>query len=320
MSRPLRIEYPGALFHITARGNERRLIFRDDSDRHRFIRCLAEAVDRFGWILTAYVLMPNHFHLVLELTKTTLSRGMQWLNGTYAQAFNRRHDRVGHLFQGRFKSFLVEKETYMLEVLRYVVLNPVRAKICPQPENYRWSSFRSTAGLAAARPWLASDDVLINFGEDRPMAQRRYRRFVEDGIGLDRKPWDDLIGQMYLGSDDWVQSEQDRVRMKPRDSEHPRAQRAPRKCAMAEVVDSVARTLSIDAGYVRTGHGGTARMLAAWIAAHDAHLTLNSIAAGLRLSSAGYVSRLVGRCDTRLSRDPALQVSLQHCRETLHHS
>src|SRR5687768_14261290 len=113
MARPLRIEYPGALFHITARGNERRLIFRDDGDRHRFMRMLAEAVDRFGWILTAYVLMPNHFHLVLELTRMTLSRGMQWLNGTYAHAFNRRHDRVGHLFQGRFKAFLVEKETYM---------------------------------------------------------------------------------------------------------------------------------------------------------------------------------------------------------------
>ncbi len=320
MSRPLRIEYPGAVFHITARGNERRAIFRDDRDRRRFLRVLAKAVDRFGWILTAYVLMPNHFHLVLELTRATLSRGMHWLNGTYAQAFNRGHERVGHLFQGRFKSFLVEKESYSLEVLRYVVLNPVRAKMVPRPEDYRWSSYRATAGLGSIPPWLAADQVLINFGEERGLAQRRYRRFVDEGIGREKKPWDDLIGQVYLGTEDWIERVRDRVEAIPRNSEHPRAQRTVREWPMAQVVDSVAQTLSVDATYVRAGHGGTARMLSAWIASKDAQLTLPAIAAGLRLRSSGYVSRLVGRCDARLSRDPALQASLNRCREKLYQS
>src|SRR5688500_4222046 len=119
MARPLRVEYPGAIFHVTVRGNERRDIYRDETDRNRFLDLLGQVVDRFGWILTAYVLMSNHFHLALQLTATNLARGMHWLNATYSQAFNRRHERAGHLFQGRYHSALVDKENYLLEVLRY---------------------------------------------------------------------------------------------------------------------------------------------------------------------------------------------------------
>src|SRR4051794_2665905 len=137
MSRPLRLEFPGSLWHITQRGNERRPMFYTDDDRCHFLDLLAEAVERFKWIVTAYALMPNHYHLLLELIEDdTLSRGMKWLNGTYAQWFNRKHARVGHLVQGRFHGFLIDRETYFLEVLRYVVLNPVRAKIVRYPEEY----------------------------------------------------------------------------------------------------------------------------------------------------------------------------------------
>jgi REP element-mobilizing transposase RayT len=143
MSRPLRLEYPGSLWHVTVRGNGRQDVFRDDRDRQFLLELLGDCVNRFAWILPAYVLMSNHFHLVNELTSETLSRGMQWLNGTYSQAFNRRHERVGHLFQGRFKAFLIEKEAYFLEVLRYVVLNPVRAGMV--------RGLRSTSGAAIVR-------------------------------------------------------------------------------------------------------------------------------------------------------------------------
>src|SRR5689334_2023017 len=130
MTRPLRLEFPGSYWHITHRGNERRPTFYRDADRLYFLDLLGEAVGRFKWIVTAYALMLNHYHLLLELTDVeTLSRGMKWLNGKYVSWFNRRHDRVGHLFQGRFKNFLIDKETYALEVSRYVVLNPVRAKL-----------------------------------------------------------------------------------------------------------------------------------------------------------------------------------------------
>src|SRR4051812_40302741 len=124
MARPLRLEYPGSLWHITVRGNEKRPIYYDDQDRVLFLELLAETVKRFDWILSAYVLMSNHFHLMLQLTAATLSRGMHWLNGRYVQRFNARHERVGHLYQGRYKSILVERETHGLELSRYVVLNP----------------------------------------------------------------------------------------------------------------------------------------------------------------------------------------------------
>ena len=127
MSRPLRLEFPGALFHITQRGNHRQDIFVDDADRHVFLELLGRCVNKYGWILTSYVLMSNHFHFVVQLTCNTLWRGMQWFETQYVRAFNRRHDRIGHLFQGPFDSPLVEKETYGLNVLRYDVLNPVRA-------------------------------------------------------------------------------------------------------------------------------------------------------------------------------------------------
>ena len=135
MARPLRIEFPDATYHVTSRGNERRPIFYDDQDRLAFLCFLGQAVKRFSWSITAYVLMTNHFHLVIQTREANLSRGMQWLNGKYAGWFNHRHKRSGHLFQGRFHAFLIEKETYFAEVLRYVVLNPVRGKMAERPED-----------------------------------------------------------------------------------------------------------------------------------------------------------------------------------------
>ena len=129
MARPLRIEFPSALYHVTSRGDRREPIFEDDEDRRKFLRVLAETVDRFNWICHAYCLMTNHYHLVVETPEANLSKGMRQLNGVYTQASNRRHRRTGHLFQGRFKAILVDKDSYLLELTRYVVLNPVRAKM-----------------------------------------------------------------------------------------------------------------------------------------------------------------------------------------------
>ena len=136
MARPLRIEYDGALYHITSRGNERKAIFRDDEDRVGFLEALQKVNERFNWICHAYCLMNNHYHLVVETPDGNLSKGMRQLNGVYTQYFNRKHHRVGHIFQGRYKSILIEKESYLLEVSRYVVLNPVRAKAVKKPEDW----------------------------------------------------------------------------------------------------------------------------------------------------------------------------------------
>lgn len=182
MARPLRIEFTDALYHVTSRGNERRPIFRSDQDRRAFLDFVGQAARRFGWSVTAWVLMTNHFHLVIQTPEPNLSRGMHWLNTVYAGWFNARHQRSGHLFQGRFKSFLIEGETYFAEVLRYVVLNPVRAKMVQRPEDYRWSSYHATAGLIAS-DWLDVRAALRPFGDDMALAEANYREFVQAGIG-----------------------------------------------------------------------------------------------------------------------------------------
>ena len=146
MSRPLRIEYPGAVYHVTSRGDARRPIFCDDKDRLLFLEVLASIVSRFHWLCHAYCLMNNHYHLIVETPEGNLSRGMRQLNGVYTQRFNRRHRKPGHVFQGRYKAIVVEKESYLLELCRYVVLNPVRAKAVETPEAWNWSSYRATAG------------------------------------------------------------------------------------------------------------------------------------------------------------------------------
>jgi len=204
MARPLRIEFPDALYHVTSRGNEQRPIFRDDVDCTMFLTFLGQAVQRFGWSLTAWVLMTNHYHLVIQTPEANLSRGMHWLNGTYAGWFNHRHKRSGHLFQGRFDSFLVERETYLRELLRYVVLNPVRAKMVARPEDYRWSSYRSTAGLEAADIWLDVPTTLGLFDDDPTVAQRQYEEFVFAKIESTDRLWDNVINGIYLGTECWA--------------------------------------------------------------------------------------------------------------------
>src|SRR5712692_7480885 len=201
MARPLRLEFPGALYHVTARGNERRAIVRDDEDRKTFLAILARTVRLFRWTLHAYVLLGNHYHLLVETPEPNLARGMRQLNGFYGQTFNRRHGRSGHLFQGRFKAILVEKEAYLLALCRYVVLNPVRARLVAHPQEWKWSNYRLTAGLAPAPEWLEVHWTLGQFSAEISQARRVYREFVgEEGV---TSPWDEVVGQIYLGDDEF---------------------------------------------------------------------------------------------------------------------
>ena len=207
MARPLRLEFPHAVYHVTSRGNARQDIVTDDQDRTAWLTLLAHVIDRFGWLCHAYCLMDNHYHLLIETPQPNLSLGMRQFNGRYTQTFNRRHERVGHLFQGRFTAILVEKEPYLLELCRYVVLNPVRAKLVTHPRLWRWSSYRATAGETEGPLWLTSDWVLTQFGARRREAHARYRQFVAEGHGGSR-PWEQLQGQIYLGSEDFIAAHQ----------------------------------------------------------------------------------------------------------------
>lgn len=167
MARPLRLECPGAIYHLTGRGNARQKVFFTDADRELFLNTLTGVVSRYHWICRAYCLMANHYHLLIETPKTNLSIGMRQLNGIYTQSFNRRRKRVGHLFQGRFKAILVERESHLLELCRYIVLNPARVKGRARASTWNWSSYRPTAGLASVPGFLSTDWILEQFGKSR---------------------------------------------------------------------------------------------------------------------------------------------------------
>jgi putative transposase len=222
MARPLRVEFPGAVYHLTSRGNDRQKIFLNDTDRELFLETLGQVVSRYGWICHAYCLMSNHYHLLVETPKANLSIGMRQLNGLFTQTFNRRHHRVGHLFQGRFKAILIEKESYLLELCRYIVLNPLRVKSRIDPVSWKWSSYRATAGLEPKPPFLSTDWLLGQFGRSRSVAQKRYRQFVREG--RENRPWEEITGQIYLGSEKFIEkhmAEDEQIK------EIPRAQRRP---------------------------------------------------------------------------------------------
>ncbi|MBI5102758.1 MAG: transposase [Nitrospirae bacterium] len=203
MARPLRIEYDGAVYHVTSRGNDRKAIYSSDEDRAAFLDILANTNKRFNWLCHAYCLMNNHYHLIIETPDGNLSKGMRQLNGVYTQAYNRKHGRAGHIFQGRYKAILVEKESHLLEACRYVVLNPVRAKGAAHPEQWQWSSYRATAGGEKPHRCLTTDWVLGQFGSRKKEAARRYREFVEAGIGQETI-WKKVRGQGILGEEEFV--------------------------------------------------------------------------------------------------------------------
>ncbi|HKJ22981.1 MAG TPA: transposase [Gammaproteobacteria bacterium] len=210
MARPLRIEYPGAVYHISTRGNADQTVFLDDQDRRMFLETYAEVSSRMQWRCHAYCLLNDHYHLVLETPKPNLSKGMRQLNGVYTQRFNQQHDRGGHLFQGRYKAVLVERSRYLKEVCRHVVRNPVHLRLVRKPSAWKWSSYRATAGLEEGPDWLDTEWLLSQFGRQRKRAQQAYEKFVQQEE--DEYLWDDLRHQIYLGSDGFIK----RMQSKPK--------------------------------------------------------------------------------------------------------
>jgi putative transposase len=250
MARPLRIEYPGAVYHSTSRGNARQAIFFDDADRRGFLEILARAVDRYNWLCHAYCLMDNHYHLLIETVDPTLSAGMRHLNGVYTQATNRRHVRPGHLLQGRYKAILVEKDAHLLELARYIVLNPVRARMARSSKDWPWSSYRATAGLEPPASFLTTEWVLAQFGGTRSKAQRSYRRFVSAGRGI--RVWEGLRGQIYFGSDRFI------AQHSPRGGEAfreiPRVQRLVSRPPIEDIFEAASEECAVVTAYREYGY------------------------------------------------------------------
>ncbi len=285
MSRPLRIECPGALYHVTARGDRREAIFEDDADRIAFLAVIAQAFLRFDARMLAYCLMGNHYHLVLQTRSANLSQLMRHVNGVYSQRFNRRHDVVGHLLQGRFKAILVNRDAYLLEVCRYVDLNPVRAALVEDPADWPWSSYRSHVVRAEVPAWLDTSELHghllgreVRTTADTRRAAKKYTQWVAAGRGVEL--WDLALNrQVYLGDDDFVERMQDLSKPSSKtDRNIPATQRA------------APRTLSY---WMREC---SSREAALWMAHARSGLSMTALAAEIGLS-VGRVSQLIAKAE-----------------------
>lgn len=202
MCRPLRIEYPGAVYHVTSRGNRRSHIFTDGEDRNTFFNILTEVNRRFETRCHAYCLMGNHYHLLLETPRGNLSIAMRQLNGVYTQTYNRLHCKCGHLLQGRYKAVLVQKDSHLVEAARYIVRNPVRAGLVKDPAEWPWSSYAATAGLAKPDVWLTTEWLLAQFGNSPESARKNYIDYVMEGPDEDMK--DEVLGGVVFGSEEYA--------------------------------------------------------------------------------------------------------------------
>ncbi len=286
MARPLRIEYPGAVYHVMNRGLARQVVFRDPDDFETFLRVLGETHALWGVEVLAYCLMGNHYHLCLRTPVANLGRVMRHVNGLYTQRFNRVHRRDGPLFRGRYKAIVVEAEAYLAEVIRYIHLNPVKAKLVKSPEKYHWSSHARYLKPSSAPPWLAVREVLGGFG-----TPRGFHEFVLEGneealeafyTGGRQVP---VLGREGFGR--WV-----RTKIRPLSQEHPRYERIKVRPSVRQVVQRVASVFDVKSAAIwqgRRGEANDARKVAMYLVKRLCDLTLQETAARFGVKSYGVV-------------------------------
>jgi REP element-mobilizing transposase RayT len=240
MGRPLRIEYPGAHYHVTSRGNERKDVFKSQKDRQQFLQYLESAVSRYDAVIHAYCLMSNHYHLLLETPSGNLSKIMQHINGAYTSYFNAKRKRSGHLFQGRYKAIVIEADEYAQELSRYIHLNPVRANMVANPEEYRWSSYLDYIGIRKRPEWLETSFILDYFGKGEERFGK-YRGFVEELLGSEYdSPLGSVVASTILGSESFVgELTEKHVDGKQADRELPAARKLTSKPSLQAILEAV---------------------------------------------------------------------------------
>jgi REP-associated tyrosine transposase len=309
VARRLRIEFAGALYHVTARGNERRSIFRDDADREKYLERLAHYRERFGFQLLAFCLMDNHVHLAIETGREPLSRIMLALQGSYTQAFNRRHDRVGHLFQGRYGAFVVDRERYFIALLRYIHRNPVEARLVERPDQYRWSSdrfYRRGAGPG----WINVERGLAYLGGRASEATRRYRSVM--GEVFNGPPYDAVVPSVPL-----IKGDDDFARVVLRQAEEPELAR--RGLQIETVAHAVAVSRGIELTQLREGRTqdiSLARAITAHLGKIAGRIPFVRTAEYLNRDGST-VARDVRRLEDILENSAALRAEVERLRESL---
>jgi len=250
MSRPLRISYPGALYHITARGNEKNLIYREKEDYRKFLKILSDLPKRFSIVIYGYVLMGNHYHLLIETHKGNITKVMHYLNTVYTGYFNRKYHRVGHLFQGRYQGLLIEKDRYLLSVSRYIHLNPVRALMVKRPEEFNWSSYLQYIGKREREKWLNCNWILRRYSKDELKARRSYQAFVEEGLTLKKNPFHNLNSKPIVGSKSFIEETKRKIKLK-KQREIPKSRRLAKRIKYEEVMAILTKRFRISEQKIR---------------------------------------------------------------------
>jgi putative transposase len=318
MARPLRIEYRGALYHVISRGNEQRPIVTDDRDRTRRLDWLRRTVQTYGWNLHAFVLMTNHEHLFVETPEANLSAGMQYLNGSYTSYFNRRWQRSGHLFQGRFKAHLIDVRGYFQAVSRYIHLNPVRVKIISKPQYYPWSSYPGYIRASRALDWITYERVLMDFGPgDVPARRRHYRQYVEAGMEFPAEyPFEDAEGGLVLGSDAFIDRIRNTLSRRGKDPAIRELRYFRARPTLEDIIQVVSRHTDTSPERWRPGCrcDNAGRAIAAFVSRCWYGYSCTEIAEALGYTSISSVSRSVRYVQANLSR---LRITLRSFEEKM---
>lgn len=308
MGRPLRIEYPGAYYHVTARGNERKDVFKSQKDREQFLQYLESAVTRYDAVIHAYCLMSNHYHLLLETPAGNLSKIMQHINGAYTNYYNAKRKRSGHLFQGRYKAIVVEADEYAQQLSRYIHLNPVRVGLSARPEEYRWSSYPEYIGMRKQPEWLETSAILGYFGA-ADQRHGNYRKFVEDLLGSDyESPLSGVVAATVLGSEQFVCAITERhLDGKQHDRDLPSARKLITKPTVQAILEAVS-TISPSARAVKSA--------GLYLCHHYSGAGLKEIGEqfGIKESAVSQASR---RFRQVLARDEELLKQIEKVREDL---
>ena len=246
MSRPYRLQGENCLYHITSRGNGRQRIFVSDSDYRQFMFYLLRSKEKYNFYLYAFVFMGNHYHLLIETTQPNLARIMHYINSSYTIYFNVKRNRCGHLFQGRYKSILVDKDSYLLELTRYIHLNPVRARLVTKPEAYKWSSYRGYL-TKAGDGYIDKEQVK----KDIPLSPEHYRQFVEEGLNGNRDPFKDVYAGFILGKTDFIKEKLEDLKQIVEGKEFSFKGELTNPAKDSEIMDSITRKYGINRADLR---------------------------------------------------------------------
>lgn len=307
MARPLRIEYPGAWYHVMNRGAGRKWVFKSDIHREAFLDLLAESAERFALEIHAYCLMGNHYHLLVRTPSDPLSRVMRHIDGLYTQRFNRDQRRDGPLFRGRYRALLVDADSYWLQVSRYVHRNPLEAGVVERSEDYPWSSYRAYLGMEKAPSWLFTGAILSVVGRSR--ARQRYRSYVEEGVDEETAAFFGNSRQApILGDESFVKRV---LAGRPPASEVPEQRRAGPRPSAEQVLAAVAERFEVGIDSIRSSRRGRGalnlpRQAAMYLCQHSAGMPLARIAEAFGLSHYAGVASSIRNFKQRMSEDRPL--------------